>query len=132
MAQVTVFVNYNGNGTTNHKLSLTDSQNHVGGSNPGDPSGSHNQDNITTNIEAGDTITWQPQGTVVDVVSITPKDSHVDFLNTPTHNADGSVSATVKSGFAGGQMESYNINYKIKDDNTVYTDDPKMQMNPPS
>lgn len=128
MAQVTVYVNYNGNGTSKHKLNLSDSQSHQGVGNPGDPPGSSNKDNITTDVESGDTITWQPQGDVVDIVSITPKDDHVNFLNTPVHNNDGSITATVKSGFAGGTMESYNINYKIKGDNTVYTDDPKMQM----
>lgn len=128
MAQITVFVVYNGNGTTNHKLSLSDSENHVGTANPGDPAGSNNKDNITTDVHAGDTITWQKGNGIADVVSVTPKDSHVNFLKDMKHNSDGSVTGTVLSGFAGGSMESYNINYKIPNDDKLYTDDPQMQM----
>lgn len=130
MAQVTVFVVYNGNGTTNHKLSLTDNEDHVGGPNPGEPGNSPNKDNIVTDVHSGDTITWQPGAGVADVVSITPKAGNVEFLENTVHNADGSVSATIKAGFAGGSMEAYNINYKVPGNDTVFTDDPKLKMKP--
>lgn len=128
MAEITVFVVYNGNGTTNHKLSLTDNEDHVGGPNPGEPGDSQNRDNITTDVASGDTITWQPGAGIADVVSITAKTGSVNFLDNMTHNADGSVSAKIMAHFAGGTMEAYNINYKIPDNDTVFADDPTMRM----
>lgn len=132
MADITVFVVYNGNGTTNHKLTLSDSEQHLGTSNPGEPGDSPNRDNITTDVGAGDTITWAPGEGIADILSITAKAGSVDFLENATHNADGSITASIKAHFAGGEMEAYNINYKIPGDDTPYVDDPRMKMKPPS
>jgi len=124
MATVTIYVDYNSSGQGNHKLSLSDSEGHVG-------SGT-NKDDITTDVSSGDIIKWQiaSGSTVSDIVTVSHKTGYVEFLENITHNADGSVSATVKSGFAGGTMEAYNISYKVTGDSTVHTDDPKLSMNP--
>ena len=121
----TIYLSVNG-GSTN--LRLRDSEGH----DPGN-------DNITTTVSVNDTVTWEPDPTppagataISSIVSIYRKNlpNNGDLLTSqPNNNGTGQYVATVKSVSPGpGTLESYGVQYTLPGDSTIYTDDPKLQM----
>jgi hypothetical protein len=103
----------------NNRLYLTDNEGHSG------------KDNITTQVQPGDTVIWKlvPNGGIDQITDIKAKpDSHDIFStdpapvnpNDPASDWSGIVSQVAKG------TESYSIGYKIGDSN--YTDDPDLEM----
>lgn len=122
----TIYVSRNGN---SNQLSLSDSEGH----NPGN-------DNLTTDVNAGDTVTWELSAnsglsSIVSVSQVTSGDPSYNaasqnlLANSPT-STNGVFSATVVSPSPGvGKFENYKIGFTVPGDSTVYYDDPKLRMN---
>jgi hypothetical protein len=134
----TIYVSRRGNSTN---LRLRDSENH----DPGD-------DNITTLVDPGNTITWekdpradssspeyQPSySPILSIEKIEKSDrslpqysNDVDVLVTsPIYPVSGVVTGQVVSSSPGqGRGEHYQVFYYLPNDNTLHNDDPVMQMN---
>ena len=121
----TIYLSVNG-GSTN--LRLRDSEGH----DPGN-------DNITTTVSVNDNVTWEPDPTppagaraISSIVSIYRKNlpGNGDLLTSqPNNNGTGQYVATVKAVSPGpGTQESYGVQYTLQGSSTIYTDDPKLQM----
>ena len=122
----TIYVSRNGN---SYQLKLRDSEGH----NPGN-------DNLTTTVNPGDTVTWMldPNGsglTSLNAVNKTvPGDSSydansIDLLVSGTTSSNGVYTGTVVSPSPGnGKYEKYKIGFMVPNDTTIYFDDPKLQM----
>lgn len=110
------------NGNSNN-IKLRDNEGH----NPGN-------DNITTDVDPGDTVIWEldPNGSnLYSLNGIEKKaSSQADLLTGhPVLQPDGSYKATVTHNpNLKGKKESYYIKYKITQDGTILTDDPKLKM----
>jgi hypothetical protein len=130
----TIYVSRNGN---SHQLRLRDSL----GDDPGN-------DDLTTNVSAGDTVTWQldpragdpeyPAYKPIDSITAVQKaDASLtkyqgsEQLLTATPVCNNSVcTGTVVSPSPGkGKFENYKIGFTVPGDATVYWDDPKLNMN---
>lgn len=123
MATITISVDYNPAGSDTHKLTLTDSEGHIGVGSGND------HDDITTEIRAGDTIQWVivPGSRVTAITAISAKSGNSEFLENKTMEpTTGNYIATVKQSIHANDVESYNISFKIDGADTVYIDDPKM------
>jgi len=122
----TIYVSRNGN---SKQLKLRDSEGH----NPGN-------DNLTTNVNPGDTVQWMldPNGSNLTslngVNKAVPGDSSydsnsIDLLVSGTTSSNGVYTGTVVSPSPGsGKYEKYVIAFMVPGDNTIYYDDPKLQM----
>jgi hypothetical protein len=131
----TIYVSRRGNSTN---LRLRDSEGH----DPGN-------DQITTMVDAGDTVTWEldPNASppakpgyfpIFEIISIRKADSsQPQYLNSievlvsdPGAPVNGVVTGQVKSPSPGrGKFENYNIAYRLTPGGDILTDDPVMQMN---
>lgn len=122
----TIYVSRNGN---SYQLKLKDSEGH----DPGN-------DNLTTDVNAGDVVTWQLAdnsglSSIYAIEQVTSADQSfnpngINLLNNVNRGVDGSFSATVVSPSPGrGKFENYKIGFTVPNDSTVYWDDPKLQMN---
>ena len=117
MASVTIFVSRNGN---SKNIKLRDSEGH----NPGN-------DDLTTTVDPGDTVTWEldTNSGLGSIVSIAKKASSPNNLFSSITSEDDIFFGTVVSVSPGkGQYETYAVQYTIPGDTTVYSDDPKIQM----
>lgn len=122
----TIYVSRNGNSTN---LKLRDSEGH----NPGN-------DNLTTGVNPTDTVTWvldpNASNPIASIQSITKADNtqpryanSVEVLTANPTNINGVWTGYVKSPSVGvGKFENYTIGFTLPNDNTVYYDDPKLQM----
>lgn len=122
----TIYVSRNGN---SYQLKLRDSEGH----NPGN-------DDLTTTVDPGDTVTWMLDPnenglTSINAVNKTvPGDASydansVDLLVSGTSSTNGVYTGTVVSPSPGnGKYEKYKIGFMVPGDSTVYYDDPKLQM----
>lgn len=123
----TIYVSRNGN---SYQLKLRDSEGH----NPGN-------DDLTTTVNPGDTVTWMldPNDnglTSINAVNKTvPGDpsydsNSVDLLVSGTSSTNGVYTGTVVSPSPGNaKYEKYKIGFMVPNDPTIYYDDPKLQMN---
>lgn len=129
----TIYVSRNGNSTN---LNLRDNEGNAG------------MNELTTGVTAGSLVIWQldpnpPAGSnsisAITGIQRTVKDNNpndVAILDSdPQWHSDlsypggGYWEATVKSPSPGrGKYETYNISFTVPGDTTVYTDDPKLQM----
>ncbi|WP_053991116.1 hypothetical protein [Mangrovimonas sp. TPBH4] len=105
------------------KLKLKDSL----GDDPGN-------DNLTTEVSTGDTITWVPDYSsgINSLTGITKKpDSDYDLLNgDPSKDASGNyVGSVVSISPKKGAVETYSIGFTIDGDGATYSDDPKLKIN---
>lgn len=122
----TIYVSRNGN---SYQLKLRDSEGH----NPGN-------DDLTTTVDPGDTVTWELDPnenglTSINAVNKTvPGDASydsnsVDLLVSGTSSTNGVYTGTVVSPSPGnGKYEKYKIGFMVPGDSTIYYDDPKLQM----
>ncbi len=103
-----------------NNLYLTDNEGHSG------------KDNITTNVNPGDTVIWKlvPDGGIDQITGITAKQGSQDIFsvdpapvnpNDPASDWTGTISPDATG------SESYSIGYKIGND--PYVDDPKLKIN---
>lgn len=122
----TIYVSRNGN---SFQLKLRDSEGH----NPGN-------DNLTTDVNAGDTVTWQLDSNSglssiasIQLVGRTDPSYNPNSINLLSNNptsTNGVFTATVVSPSPGvNQFECYKIGFTIPGDSTIYYDDPKLKMN---
>lgn len=123
----TIYVSRNGN---SNQLKLRDSEGH----NPGN-------DDLTTIVSPGDTVTWMLDPnenglTSINAVNKTvPGDpsydpNSVDLLVSGTTSNNGVYTGTVVSPSPGnGKYEKYKIGFMVPGNSTIFFDDPKLQMN---
>lgn len=120
MATVYIYVSRNGK---SKNLKLRDSN----GKNPGN-------DKITTDVDRGDTVIWEldPKGSnLFSLNGVEKKQSSAyDLLEgPPVPQKNGSYKGKVKKKKKLiGKKESYYIKYKIKKDDHIRTDDPKLKI----
>ncbi|MDN5205647.1 hypothetical protein QQ008_29960 [Fulvivirgaceae bacterium BMA10] len=116
MAVVTIYIKAQDT-TSGMVLELSDSQGH------------HGINDITTDIDPGDTVIWQRTSNshIDDLSDIFAKEgSQCLFVNGgPAKNMDGTWSGVVKQNVTGD--EDYNIQYKVN--GTTYLCDPKLRIN---
>ena len=124
----TIYVSRQGNST---KLSLRDSEGN-----------GNNSDQITTLVNASDTVTWEidptpPPGSnsISSIINIYKKmdnnPNNVSVLTAnPSNLGNNLFQGTVVSPSPGsGKSESYSIDYQLTNGGNTLTDDPKLQMN---
>ena len=95
-----------------------------------DNEGHSGDDNITTDVSPGDSVTWKlkEDGGITKLTGINEKEESGNqniFSSGPTKVSDSEWQGTVSTGASG--TESYSINYEIN--GTPYTDDPKLKVN---
>lgn len=108
------------------KIKLTDSANNPNGK----------DDNITTNVDLNDIITWVPNkesgiSALMGVFKNTKviKDNYNLLDGNPIPDAEGNYVGSIVSKSPGkGKKEQYNISFTIDGDSTTYTDDPKLKI----
>lgn len=124
MATRIIYAKRNGNSL---QLKLRDSEGH----NPGN-------DNLTTDVDAGDTVEWQLDTnsgltSLNGIKKTVPGDrsynrNSIDLLAEITLTSP--YSATVITPSPGtGKFEKYKIGFKVPGDDTVHWDDPTLRMN---
>jgi len=121
MSAITVTVILKDSTSNPPKIKLKDSEGH----DPGN-------DDITTSVDAGDTVTWIPdlasgisslQGIRKKVVA-----NNNNLLASVTED-NGNYSGTIVSPSPGkNKKEQYEIGFKIAGDTNTYWDDPKLKM----
>lgn len=110
-----------------YNLALRDSEGH----NPGN-------DNLTTDVDAGDSVTWQLDTNSglasiesIQLVGQTDPSYNPASQNLITNNptSTNGFTATIVSPSPGkNKFECYKIGFKVPGDNTTYYDDPKLKM----
>jgi len=114
MANITITVNRVPNTTD---IYLTDSEGHGVGA---------QRDNITTEVQSGDTVTWAVGSGITSIEGIQSKDSTNFFSTAPS--AANRWTGTIKSGLSANDEEAYKIGYKVDNDRTTYWDDPRLKV----
>lgn len=85
-------------------------------------------ENLTTNVGKGYTITIKKGGDISAINNIYPNLNSPNLFSTvPTLQADGSWVGVIGT-FPQSTTESYSIDYTVN--GTLYTQDPKIQFNP--
>lgn len=119
MATINIFVSRAGN---SNNIKLRDSEGH----NPGN-------DDITTDVNAGDTVVWQLDSNsgLYSLDGIQMKnDSENNLLTATPIGSNGMYTGTVVSNSPGrGKIEKYQIGYTVTQGSGTIWDDPKLQMN---
>jgi hypothetical protein len=98
-----------------------------------DNEGHEHDKTITSEVTAGGKVTWKlaPNSNIQEIVKIYPKDGSQNIFSTKPHAVEVSTDweGIVDKDASGS--ESYNIDFRYKKDNKVYTDDPEADVRPP-
>lgn len=126
MADLIIYVDYNGDGSEHHKLTLTNTDGTQGTGTGND------HDDITTQVHGGDVIHWviKDNSKVSAITAVSAKEGTHEFLENKSTEPSGNFIATVKQTINANDIESYNIFFKIDGDDKVYFDDPKIKGDP--
>jgi len=99
-----------------------------------DSEGHEHDKTITSEVTAGGKVTWQlaPNSDIKEIVNIYPKNGSQNIFSTIPHQVEGSTDweGIVDKDATG--VESYNIDFRFKEDMVVYTDDPEVKIKPPT
>lgn len=103
-------------------LTISDDENHTANTTLGDQ-------NLTTMVDAGDTVKWVISGDITKISAITDTSTINVFSTQPAPTNDGteSWSGVISNTNSANDIESYTISYYVG--TNEYVEDPKLKIN---